>query len=138
MKRSLLIIVALLVAFSMILAACGATDEPAPEPTEAPAVEPTKADEPAVDLPEVDFPVMPGRIVRVRGGAEIAFANGRPSVVVKGVSLMGVPVPNAWLGNLKNVDLVSEFGDAGFWKAFADGVQSVSVREGRLHVELKE
>ncbi len=85
-----------------------------------------------------DFPVMPGRIVRVRGGAEVAFANGRPVVAIRGVSLMGVPVPNAWLGNLKNVDLVSEFGDAGFWKAFADGVESVRVQEGRLHVQLKE
>lgn len=90
-----------------------------------------------VPVPE-DFPVMPGRIVRVRGGAEVAFANGRPRVVVKGVSLMGVPVPNAWLGNLKNVDLVSEFGDAGFWKAFADGVESIRVEEGRLQIDLKE
>ena len=85
-----------------------------------------------------DFPVMPGRIVRVRGGAEVAFAEGRPVVAIKGVSLMGVPVPNAWMGNLKNVDLVSEFGDAGFWAAFADGVESVSVQEGRLYVQLKE
>lgn len=85
-----------------------------------------------------DFPVMPGRIVRVRGGAEVAFAGGRPSVVIKGVSLMGVPVPNAWLGNLKNIDLVQEFGDAGFWKAFADGVESVRIEEGELHIQLKE
>ena len=81
---------------------------------------------------------MPGRIVRVRGGAELAFASGRPSVVIKGVSLMGVPVPNAWLGNLKNVDLVQEYGDAGFWQAFADGVESMRVQEGRLHIQLKE
>ena len=85
-----------------------------------------------------DFPVMPGRIVRVRGGAEVAFAGGRPRVVITGVSLMGVPVPNAWLGNLKNIDLVQEFGDAGFWKAFADGVESVRIEEGELHIRLKE
>ncbi len=85
-----------------------------------------------------DFPVMPGRIVRVRGGAEVAFVSGRPSIVVKGVSLMGVPLPNAWLGNLKNVDLVHEFGDTGFWKAFAEGVESINVQEGRLQIALKE
>lgn len=90
-----------------------------------------------VPVPQ-DFPVMAGRIVRVRGGAEVAYANDRPTVVIKGVSLMGVPVPNAWLGNLKNVDLVSEFGDAGFWQAFADGVEDIRVREGRLQVKLKE
>jgi len=90
-----------------------------------------------VPVPQ-DFPVMPGRIVRVRGGAEVAFAGGRPVVALKGVSLMGVPVPNAWLGNLKDVDLVQEFGDAGFWKAFADGVESVRVLDGRVSVQLKE
>jgi alpha-glucoside transport system substrate-binding protein len=63
MKRSLFSIVALLVVFSLVLAACGATPEPtqapAAEPTEAPAAEPTQAEEPAA-MPEVDFPVMPG------------------------------------------------------------------------------
>ena len=90
-----------------------------------------------VEVPP-DFPVMPGRIVRVRGGAEVAFANGRPVVAIKGVSLMGVPVPNAWLGNLKNVDLVQEYGDAGFWQAFAAGVEAISVEEGRIQVQLRE
>lgn len=90
-----------------------------------------------VPVPQ-DFPVMPGRIVRVRGGAEVAFANGKPVVAIKGVSLMGVPVPNAWLGNLKNVDLVQQFGDAGFWKAFADGVEAVQVQDGRVQVQLRE
>ena len=69
-----------------------------------------------------DFPIMGGRILKVRAGAELAYRNGKPVVVLRGVSIMGVPIPNAWLGGLKNVDLVSEFGDAGFWKAFSDGV----------------
>ena len=46
MKRSLFAIVALLVVFSLVLAACGATSEPAPEPTEAPAPEATEAPAP--------------------------------------------------------------------------------------------
>lgn len=90
-----------------------------------------------VELPP-DFPVMPGRIVRVNGGAEVAFAAGRPSVVVKGVSLMGVPIPNAWLGGIKNIDLVSEFGDQGFWQAFAAGVENVEIENGELRVKLRE
>ncbi len=39
---------------------------------------------------------------------------------------MGMPIPNAWLGNLKNVDLIAEFGGTGgVWKAFADGVEAL-------------
>lgn len=88
---------------------------------------------------EEDFPVMGGKTLRINAGVELAFQNGKPIVKLKGVSLMGVPVPNAWLGNLKNVDLVQEFGaDPGFWKSFADGVENISVVEGELKVKLKE
>jgi hypothetical protein len=86
-----------------------------------------------------DFPILGGRTIRVRAGAEFAFEGGRPVVILKGVSVMGVPMPNAWLGGLKNIDLVSEFSaDEGFWKAFADGVEHISIDEGKLKVRLKE
>ncbi len=86
-----------------------------------------------------DFPVMSGKTLRVNAGLELAYARGRPVVVLKGVSVMGVPIPNAWLGNLKNVDIVEQFGgNGGFWSAFADGVELIEVRDGELHVQLKE
>jgi len=86
-----------------------------------------------------DFPIMGGKTLRVNAGAELAYKNGRPIVKLKGVSLMGVPMPNAWLGGLKNIDLISEFGgDGGFWQAFADGVDSIAVTNGFLKIRLKE
>ena len=86
-----------------------------------------------------DFPVLGGKTLKVNAGAELAYANGRPIVVLKGVSVWGVPIPNAWLGNLKNVDLVKEFGgNEGFWKSFADGVDNISVSSGQLNIKLKE
>jgi hypothetical protein len=88
---------------------------------------------------EDDFPVLGGKTLRFNAGVEMAYSNARPVIVLKGVSVMGVPVPNAWLGGLKNIDLVSEFGtDEGFWKAFADGVENIQVEEGRIKVKLKE
>jgi hypothetical protein len=37
------------------------------------------------------------------------------------------------------VDLVEQFGgNPGFWKAFADGIDFVEIREGELKVKLKE
>lgn len=86
-----------------------------------------------------DFPFFGGKTLRARAGVEVAFREGKPVVRIRGVSLMGVPMPNAWLGGLKNIDLVQEFGtEKGFWKAFADGVESISVREGRIHIVMKE
>lgn len=86
-----------------------------------------------------DFPMLGGKILRVKAGVELAYKEGRPVVKLRGVSLMGVPLPNAWLGGMKNIDLVREFSaDEGAWKAFSDGVESISVVEGRIQVRLKE
>jgi len=86
-----------------------------------------------------DFPFIGGKTIRVNTGLGLSFANEKPVVILKGVSVMGVPIPNAWLGNLKNVDLVSEFGDqSGFWKTFAAGVEFVNIEDGKLHIKLKE
>lgn len=86
-----------------------------------------------------DFPVFGGKTLKVTAGMEIKLADGKPSAILKGVSVWGVPVPNAWLGNLKNTDLNEEFGDAGgFWQAINEGVEEIEVREGKLHIKLKE
>jgi hypothetical protein len=86
-----------------------------------------------------DFPVLGGKILRVRTGVVFTYLKGKPVVVFKGISIMGVPLPNAWLGGIKNIDLVKEFGiGRGFWKTFSDGVEDIKVREGRLKITLKE
>jgi hypothetical protein len=86
-----------------------------------------------------DFPILGGKTLRVSAGVEMAFRDAKPVVILKGVSIMGIPIPNAWLGGLKNIDLIGEFGEQqGFWKSFADGVENVRVEEGRLKVQLRE
>ncbi len=85
------------------------------------------------------FPVIGGQTVRVRAGVALAYADSRPRVILKGVTVMGVALPNAWLGGMKNIDLIEEFGDQeGFWQAFSEGVESIDVTEGRLKIKLKE
>lgn len=86
-----------------------------------------------------EVPLLGGKVVKVTAGLELALAEGRPRAVLRGVSVMGVPIPNAWLGGIKNVDLVKEFGGTdGFWKAFAAGVSDLRVEDGALLVRLKE
>jgi len=86
-----------------------------------------------------DFPLLGGKTLRASAGVEMAYHDGKPIVVLKGVSIWGVPIPNAWLGNLKNIDLVGHYGtDQGFWKSFAAGVQDIRVEEGVLKIKLKE
>ena len=86
-----------------------------------------------------DFPIMGGKTLKASAGLELAYSDGRPRVALRGISLWGVPIPNAWLGGLKNVDLVQEFGgSSGFWKSFADGVENITLADGRLSIALKE
>jgi hypothetical protein len=86
-----------------------------------------------------DLPILGGKILRVRAGMVFSYAKGKPVVIFKGITIMGVPMPNAWLGGIKNIDLVREFGaDKGFWKSFSDGVEDIKITEGHLRIKLKE
>lgn len=86
-----------------------------------------------------DFPILGGKILRVRTGVAFTYDKGKPVVILKGITIMGVPMPNAWLGGIKNIDLVKEFGaDKGFWKTFSDGVDDIKIKEGHLKIKLKE
>jgi len=83
--------------------------------------------------------ILGGKTLRLHLGVMLAFERERPVVALKGVSLGGIPLPNAWLGNLKNRNLVNEFGgEEGFWKLFSDGVAGLKVQEGHMVITLKE
>lgn len=85
-----------------------------------------------------DFPVLGGKILRVKTGVVFTYDKGKPVVILKGITIMGVPIPNAWLGGIKNIDLVKEFGsDKGFWKTFSAGVEDIKIEEGHLKIKLK-
>ena len=86
-----------------------------------------------------EFPVLGGKTLKVTAGLELRYAGQKPVVALTGVSLWGVPLPNAWLGGLKNVDLVGEFGaEPGFWNSFASGIEHIQVTDGQVTVKLKE
>ncbi len=86
-----------------------------------------------------DMPLVGGKTLKLKAGLGLSYEDERAVVVLKGVSVMGVPVPNAWLGGMKNIDLVKEFGgEQGFWKAFADGIDYLDVKDGSLTIKLKE
>ncbi len=88
-----------------------------------------------IPVPE-DFPVLAGKTLRVRAGMTVRMKDGQPQFILRGVSVMGVPLPNAWLGEIKHRDLASEFGE-GFWQGLARGIEDIEVREGRLRVRLR-
>ena len=86
-----------------------------------------------------EFPIIGGKTLRVNFGVALRYENRKPVVIIRGVSLGGIPLPGAWWGDIKNKNLVEEFGDeGGFWDQFSKGVADIGVREGELWVKLKE
>ena len=85
-----------------------------------------------------EFPVLGGKTLKLTAGLELAFKAERPVVKLRGISLWGVPLPNAWVGYKKNIDLVNEFGaQGGFWNAFADGIEELVVEDEQIVIQLK-
>lgn len=91
-----------------------------------------------IDL-DPEFPILGGETLKVTAGMELGLVNGQPRAVLTGVSLWSVPLLNTWLGNMKNIGLFQEFGDAGgFWQLIKEGVEVIEVKEGELRIKLKE
>jgi hypothetical protein len=86
-----------------------------------------------------DLPIFGGKTLKVSAGLELRYEDAKPVVMLRGISLWGAPLPNSWIGGIKNVDLVKEFGaERGFWKTFSEGIEFIRVEDGKLSVQLKE
>jgi len=85
-----------------------------------------------------EFPIIGGTTARITAGATLRFENDKPVVIVRGISIGGVPLPSAWMGDLKNKDLVQEYGgQGGFWDGLSRGVEAIKVEEGNLYLKLR-
>ncbi|AHE98533.1 arginine N-succinyltransferase [Thioalkalivibrio paradoxus ARh 1] len=84
-----------------------------------------------VDLPE-EIPLFGGRRLRVQTGLQLLTRDERVQARLVGVSVAGVPLPDAWLGGLKGQDLLATSGLA----ALGAGIEALQVDDGRLDLLL--
>jgi hypothetical protein len=86
-----------------------------------------------------EIPVVGGKTFKFNMGISLNYTNSKPVVSVRGISIGGIPVPSAWWGDIKNKNLVEEFGQpGGFWEIFSKGVDYLEVTEGKFILHLKE
>lgn len=86
-----------------------------------------------------DLPLFGGKTLKLTMGLTLRYEKERPIVIVRGLSLGGIPLPSAWWGEIKNKNLVAVFGrDGGLWDLFAQGVEFLEVKDGKLVLHLKE
>jgi hypothetical protein len=86
-----------------------------------------------------DAPVMAGKNIRVSAvlatklGADHHLAMSLSDLTVGGISL-----PNAWLGNIKGLDLLAENMDDEVLNGFAAGIKDFSVQDGEVRLVLND
>lgn len=90
-----------------------------------------------------EFPLLGGKTLKFTAGVEVAYRDQQPSISLRGLSLWGVPLPSAWMGDIKQVDLVTEYSgpnqnQQGFWHAFAEGIDYLEVNDSELLIKLKK
>ena len=67
---------------------------------------------------------------------------GRLAIYISDVTVAGIPIPNAWIGEIKNKNLVDNpvsptTGDDGMSR-FADGIRDFKISDGRIDIWLNE
>ena len=88
-----------------------------------------------------DVPIFGGQTLNAKAGLTITSANGETEIILEGITVMGFPLPSAWIGNLKNIDLVAaaQQGNASpFWELLADGISQVKIEDGTIRFTLSE
>jgi len=89
-----------------------------------------------------ETPMVGGKTLRVNFtlGAYLD-ANGRFALEVRDISAGGVPVPNAWMGDIKNKNLI-DLGDnpegSGILQKIAEGIADFKVENGQIRIRLNE
>lgn len=92
----------------------------------------------AVPIPP-DFPIGGGTTFRARGRFQIKVVEGEtPSAVLEDVTVIGLSLPKAWLGDLKGRNLLEDEARKAGKGAFLQGIKSLQVEPGNLVLEVNE
>lgn len=87
-----------------------------------------------------DAPLFAGTTLRIRLALNALMnENGKLVVKIDDVSLGGIPLPNAWLGDIKGLDLItSNIGEDPALERFAAGIKEFRLDNGQVHIVLNE
>ena len=89
------------------------------------------------DIPK-DSPILAGKTIKAKARFLVKDDHGTPSVVLDDLSVWGISLPNAWLGNLKGENLVELIADQLGNNVIADGIDSFKVDRNQIVIHLAE
>jgi hypothetical protein len=91
------------------------------------------------DLPP-DFPILGGKKIKGRARFLVKTDSGAPELILDDVTIWGISVPNAWLGEAKGRNLLGSLlpGTTASPGGSVGGIKDIRVTNGALLIELAE
>lgn len=89
----------------------------------------------SADIPD-DFPIMAGKKLKGKARFVVKDNAGSPALILEDLTLWGISLPNAWLGDLKGQNLLGNVLSPG--GGSLAGVEDISVNNGSLIIKLAE
>jgi len=90
-----------------------------------------------VDVPK-ESPIMGGSTVNIKARAQVKVEKGDPRFILEDVTCMGISMPNDWLGDIKNINLLDHVGTDTDKGAILNGMKSLEVKSGEIVIQLKD
>ena len=90
----------------------------------------------SADIPE-DFPIMSGKKLKGRARFFIADEHDHPALILDDLTIWGISLPNAWLGDIKGRNLLGEILGKSSSGGLA-GVEDIEIARGKLIIRLED
>ncbi|NNC90825.1 MAG: hypothetical protein HKN82_20410 [Akkermansiaceae bacterium] len=88
-------------------------------------------------IPE-DFPVMAGKKFKARARFFVKDDAGLPALILDDITVWGISLPNAWLGDLKGENLFEVISPTLHDNIISRGIDDVRIGDGRIVIDLAD
>lgn len=85
-----------------------------------------------------DLPVLGGKTLKAKARFLVNTHENTPKIILDDLTLYGISLPNAWLGDLKGKNLLATVSGTEGSNTFGRGVENISIHPGELRIELAE
>jgi hypothetical protein len=90
---------------------------------------------------DAELPVVGGQTLKARARFSLENSDNHPAIILDDVTVWGISLPNAWLGELKGQNLISNLGLNGSHQSgskLAEGIKDIQIHDGEITIELAE
>ena len=85
-----------------------------------------------------DLPILGGKELKARARFKLITEQGSPAIILDDLTVWGISLPNAWLGDLKGKNLLSNLGLELKENRVGRGIEEISVKSGEIRIRLAE